>query len=63
MRREFLRVDRKIDATHLQKVLLPSISRIINLPTERVVWHIGMMLHAGIRPIFIAQACGFYFST
>ncbi|KAI6213523.1 hypothetical protein M3Y94_00160400 [Aphelenchoides besseyi] len=38
------------------RVLLPSISRIINLPKERVIFHLGMVLHGGIRPIFMAQS-------
>ncbi|CAD5232214.1 unnamed protein product [Bursaphelenchus xylophilus] len=38
------------------KVLLPSLSRIINLPIERVLWHFGVVLHAGLRPIYLIQA-------
>lgn len=41
----------------LQKVLLPSISRIINLPKERILWHLGIMLHAGPRLVLVGQMC------
>ncbi|CAD5222885.1 unnamed protein product [Bursaphelenchus okinawaensis] len=37
-------------------VLLPSLSRIINLPIERVLWHFGVVLHAGLRPVYLIQA-------
>lgn len=49
----------KMISSFFQKVLLPSISRILNLPKERVIWHLGIALHIGLRPIFIVQTCEF----
>jgi len=37
--------------------LLPSISRVINLSKERLVWNVAVLLHSSLRPLVLTHHC------